>query len=220
MNGPFRYLNRPTAAMLAAALWLAMTPADARAAGLILTTPPSGGIVPVAGDPIYQFSFLAYLESGFSVQQFDRVTVFDVPGVDPTSLTGQPATPPDTGWTPLITPTGTGPWPGILQQPTVTFSRVDFTYTLTGPGGAPIVNATAAPLLLGMFTIQTYGDFPTIREPLVLNYRTTANGGTAVTEGTLTLFVGVPEPNSFIILGIGMGAPMVLAIRRRRRAAA
>ncbi len=67
---------------------------------------------------------------------------------------------------------------------------------------------------LGQFTILTAVSFPQLPADNKITLGWTDSFGDS---GTVTLSI-IPEPASVILLGIGVGVPIIWHIRRRRRA--
>ncbi|WP_165246768.1 PEP-CTERM sorting domain-containing protein [Paludisphaera soli] len=230
-----RPLCRAAAIILAATLGSAFAAADARAASIILTRPTTGpGITPVAGDPVYRYSFQAYLNPGYEIRLFDSITIEGIVGVNGASPTSQPQSPDgglpaDTGWLVNKTVTGTDVWPAGSPAPTVDVANVRFTFAPEAavPPGTSIPNVGPGLLDLGVFTIDTYADLPDLGPGFEFTFRYVVRAhlldgtpDTYIGFVTLGTAVAIPEPCSMLLLGLGVAAPAAWTLRRRRRAAA
>jgi hypothetical protein len=202
---------------------------------VIITQPPSGGIVPQGGDPFYGFYMDAYLDVGYDLLDGDNFTIYSVPGVNASSVTYQPgpADGPVLGdtWTPSF---DTAPdqvtWDGANHE---LVDQSNVTWTLNTGGGAvhggPISNCpdpndpNQQPLFLGTFGFQTYADLSPLPNGYTITFAYTVHahdcdGNPVDGEGTVTLSL-VPEPSSMALLALGAAVPAFATIRRRRRAA-
>ncbi|AMV40824.1 PEP-CTERM sorting domain-containing protein [Planctomyces sp. SH-PL62] len=227
-----RPLSRAGVIVLAAALGAMLAPTDAQAASIIITRPPSGpGITPVAGDPVYRYSFQAYLNPGYEVRLFDSITIEGLLGVNGSSPTNQPQSPDgglptNTGWLANKQVTGTDVWPAGSPAPTVDVSSVKFTFAPDDvvPPDTAISNVGPSLVNLGLFTIDTYADLPDLGPGFSFTFRYVVRAH--LLDGTPDTYIGavtlstagaVPEPASVFMLGLGAAAPALGVIRRRRR---
>jgi hypothetical protein len=230
-----RPLSRAAAVLLAATFGAAFAATDAHARSVILTRPTTGpGITPVAGDPVYRYSFQAYLNPGYEIRLFDSITIEGILGVNGSSPTSQPqspdgALPADTGWLANKTVTGTDVWPAGAPAPTVDVADVKFTFAPEAvvPPGTSIPNVGPGLIDLGVFTIDTYADLPDLGDGFEFTFRYVVRAhlldgtpDTFVDFVTLSTAVAVPEPCSMLLLGLGVAAPAAWKFRRRRRRAA
>ena len=94
----------------------------------------------------------------------------------------------------------------------------DFVWTFEGSTVYSVSNGQA-PLLLGVFTLQSTYDFPNGVLPLpngtLITFTFTADGGGTGTFPIMNL--SVPEPSSAILLAIGVGGLPMFWLRERRR---
>ena len=201
-----------------------------------ITQPPDGGIIVVGGDPIYSLRFDAYLATGFEmVGGLDGIAIYKVPGVTdaahPSPFISKPEQgsgllPAGMGWSPSISPNGTGTW-NSSPPITVDLNNLIFAYThntFDPTPSTPIVNNSGFNLFLGQFSIQTL-DLPAlvVGTTIALTYTIYAHnlstGLQESTTGQVTLSM-VPEPSSILMLGLGAAGAVGWTVRRRRAATA
>lgn len=235
MYGTLRPLIRPSAIVLAA---LALLASDARAAGLkavIITQPPNKpGIIPV-GDPVYIYNFAAYLQPGYALHLGDSIVLKNllgaplVTGTYAPDYAGEVGPLDGAGWTishKLSTPSS-GPWPTswIPNDPPPTVPITDITFKFV-PGDAGPVSVPddpgATPLFLGIFQVYTellpdLGDY-SMTFAYEIHAHTIGGARYDQTGDTVTLSTAVPEPCTFLLLGLGAAAPLAWSARRRRAA--
>ncbi len=190
------------AALLAVAV-VGGQPAWAGSVGIIIKTGTSSPV----GDPFYNYTFDVELAAGYTLQNGGYFTVYDLPGVGATSLTGQPSR----EWGASIqylgvTPTGT---PTITDSPTV--ENVTWQYF----GSA--ITAGSSAVDLGNFVVQTAVQLSTPPTPTLL-YVGSLDGTNYTDQGTVIVNAVVPEPSSLVLLGAAcVFAPIVIARFRRSR---
>ncbi|WP_165075963.1 PEP-CTERM sorting domain-containing protein [Paludisphaera rhizosphaerae] len=237
MHGLRRCLFRPLVAVFTMLVGSTLASTEVRA-GLVgyLTQPPDGGIIVVAGDPVYRLTFLGYERTGVQFLTGDYVKLFDVPGTaafnpgpPPTGSTtsqpqNEPLVPTGMGWTPILSNPSTATW---QSDPPISVPSSDFTFyysNLFGPATA-LVNNSGSDRFLGQFSILTYIDLPALvaNAVITINYLIHAHdlsGNVIEEQGTLVLTQAVPEPCSLVMLGLGAVGAVGWSVRRRRAAAA
>lgn len=235
MRGLRRSLFRPLVAVFAT-MASAMTASEVRA-DLVgyLTQPPDGGIIVVAGDPVYRLTFLGYERTGVQFLTGDYLKLFNVPGTAPFnpgppatgSTTSQPQDPPlvptGMGWSPFLSNPSTTTW---QSNPAITVPTSDFTFFYSNLFGPPtaLVNNSGSDRLLGQFSILTYIDLPALVANAILSidfliHAHDLAGNVIEERGVLVLTQAVPEPCSLIMLSLGTAGAVGWSARRRRRAA-
>lgn len=237
MFGIPRTLFRSAIALFAMLAGSALVPSTALADDFVgfITQPPDGGIIVVGGDPIYSLRFDGFLATGYQmIGGLDGIVIQKVPGVTdathPSPFISKPEQgsgllPLGMGWSPSISPNGTGPW---LSNPpiTVDLNNLNFAYThdtFDPHPSTPITNTSGSNLYLGQFAIQTL-DLPALvaGTTIALTYTMYAHnlstGLRESTTGTVTLSM-VPEPSSIVMLGLGAAGAVGWTVRRRRAAA-
>lgn len=199
---------------------------------LIITQPPSGGIIPQGGDPFYGLYWNVSLDVGYDLHIGDGFTVYAAPALYTNSVVYQPDSngpyvPEGDFWKKSVDPLAdTVAWPGANHEDVF---QSNISWTLTGHGpGSPLENCPAdgdpnpMPLNLGTFGYQTYADLSPLSPGTQFTFFYTVQAhdcdGNAVTgEGTFTLTY-VPEPSSVALLALGGAVPFLAAFRRRAAA--
>ncbi|MFO0889620.1 MAG: PEP-CTERM sorting domain-containing protein [Isosphaeraceae bacterium] len=189
------------------------TEGSAQAAGIKIT---GGGLKPF-GDPFYFYILEFYLEDGYQVLATDTITLHSLAGVEyPDSTTGAPGGVPSGPWATTFVNLPSGPIPGYAPPTIVPFA--DVTFINAGPA---IANAGPGDDYLGQFKVLTAISLPELPPSYFVDINWTANihtidGDPFTATGTVRLTI-VPEPASLILLGAGVGVPLLWTIRRRRK---
>jgi hypothetical protein len=179
------------AAATALTVLSALGPPAARA-GLVIDE----ATVQEIGDPTFLYRFVVTVPVGCTFRVGDFLTIYDLFAPTDTFLgTTQPA-----GFGPAITPT-VGPTPGgVTVNDDPTLFNVSWTYA------GPTING---PQPLGTFSVTVVQPAPVLHQ---LAYSSTCSGVGDVGFVTPQL---VPEPASWLLLGVG-GGLIGSAMRRRR----
>jgi hypothetical protein len=173
---------------------------EARGTSITIT----GQQKPGTGDPPYDFIFDVTLQSGSpSIQTGDYFIINNLIGITPANFpafgdSGSNATAPSGTWIPsiaLVPNTGTVP---------PYASSVMWTFL----GNSPI-SAPAAPVDLGLFTVETALSFssPPYADGSIIYYTYNIGGQTSSGSGNFPLS-SIPEPNSLVLLVIGAASAL------------
>ena len=162
-----------------------------------------------SGSGPFTYTYTASIDSSDSIVSGNFFRVYDFGGYVSGSIVA-PA-----GWTAttaLLNPT---PPPNVVlthgDDPAIT--NLIFTYT----GSTPIDGATT-PVITGFTAQSTIGSGTTIKD-FVGRATDTVGGAFVDSVGDVTVPAVVPEPSSFVLLGLGgVGVVGLLARRRARKA--